>query len=131
MNKLIKRYKFVLGILIFCLLIMIFISLSTKIKVDKFMLMQHSIGSYEDEFKQAKKNAFLNFKNDLLNNNIILDNIEYLTDDMVRFDINQNMYIDDAYSFLEFLNNITHLRINRINIMKNKLEFSFNISAEM
>lgn len=110
---------------------MIFISLSTKIKVDKFMLMQHSIGSYEDEFKQAKKNAFLNFKNDLLNNNIILDNIEYLTDDMVRFDINQNMYIDDAYSFLEFLNNITHLRINRINIMKNKLEFSFNISAEM
>lgn len=131
MNKLIKRYKFVLGILIFCLLIMICISLSTKIKVDKFILTQYNSVSYENEFKQAKKNAFLNFKNDLLNDNIILDNIEYLTDDMVRFDINQNMYIDDAYSFLKFLNNVPHLRINRINIMKNKLEFSLNISAEM
>ena len=131
MNKVIRRYKFVLGILIFFLFIMICINMVTKIKVDKFRLIQDNIVSSEIEFKQAKENEFLKFKNDLLNNNVILDNIEYLDSDMVRFDINQNMYINDAYNFLEFLSNIQHLRINRINIIKNKLDYNLNISAEM
>ncbi len=78
---------------------MICINMVTKIKVDKFRLIQDNIVSSEIEFKQAKENEFLKFKNDLLNNNVILDNIEYLDSDMVRFDINQNMYINDAYNF--------------------------------
>ncbi len=131
MNKVIRRYKFVLGILIFFLFIMICINMVTKIKVDKFRLIQDNIVSSEIEFKQAKENEFLKFKNDLLNNNVILDNIEYLDSDMVRFDINQNMYINDAYNFLEFLSNMPHLRINKINIIKNKLDYNLNISAEM
>ncbi len=125
MNKVIRRYKFVLGILIFFLFIMICINMVTKIKVDKFRLIQDNIVSSEIEFKQAKENEFLKY------NNVILDNIEYLDSDMVRFDINQNMYINDAYNFLEFLSNIPHLRINRINIIKNKLDYNLNISAEM
>lgn len=131
MNKIIRRYKFILGVLIFFLVIMIFINLVSKIRVDKFRLMQQDISLYETEFKHAKENIFLKFKNDLLNNNIILDNIEYLNDNMVRFDINQNMYIDDIYDFLEFLGDMPHLRINRINIIKNKLDYNLNISAEI
>lgn len=131
MNKIIRRYKFILGVLIFFLVIMIFINLVSKIRVDKFRLMQQDISLYETEFKHAKENTFLKFKNDLLNNNIILDNIEYLNDNMVRFDINQNMYIDDIYDFLEFLGDMPHLRINRINIIKNKLDYNLNISAEI
>lgn len=131
MNKIIRRYKFILGVLIFFLVIMIFINLVSKIRVDKFRLMQQDISLYETEFKHVKENTFLKFKNDLLNNNIILDNIEYLNDNMVRFDINQNMYIDDIYDFLEFLGDMPHLRINRINIIKNKLDYNLNISAEI
>ena len=59
MNKVIRRYKFVLGILIFFLFIMICINMVTKIKVDKFRLIQDNIVSSEIEFKQAKENEFL------------------------------------------------------------------------
>lgn len=131
MIKVIRRYRLIMAVCIFILLIMTSINILYRIKIDRLKLINTNIVSYEDEFKLARQNTFVEFKNNLLENNIILDNIEYLSDDIIRFDINQTMYMDDITRFLEFLNNTPYLRINRMNMIKNNLEYNLNISAEI
>lgn len=131
MIKVIRRYRLIMAVCVFILLIMTSINILYRIKIDRLKLINTNIVSYEDEFKLARQNTFVEFKNNLLENNIILDNIEYLSDDIIRFDINQTMYMDDITRFLEFLNNTPYLRINRMNMIKNNLEYNLNISAEI
>lgn len=131
MNKVVNRYRFLLGIIILFLLITVIINLTYQIKIDKFMVTSTRFTKHEDEFEQARKNAFINFKNSLLDQNIILDNIQYGENDTIKFDINQHMYINQINDFLQFINNVPNLNIGKINITKHNLYYNLNISAEI
>lgn len=131
MNKVVNRYRFLLGIIILLLLITVIINLTYQIKIDKFMVTSTRFTKHEDEFEQARKNAFINFKNSLLDQNIILDNIQYGENDTIKFDINQHMYINQINDFLQFINNVPNLNIGKINITKHNLYYNLNISAEI
>lgn len=131
MNKVVNRYRFLLGIIILFLLITVIINLTYQIKIDKFMVTSTRFTKHEDEFEQARKNVFINFKNSLLDQNIILDNIQYGENDTIKFDINQHMYINQINDFLQFINNVPNLNIGKINITKHNLYYNLNISAEI
>lgn len=131
MSKVVKRYRFVLGIIIVTLGITVLINLVYKIKIDKLRINSHMSLRQEDEFKLAKQNVFINFKNSLLDQNIILDNIQYVDDDVIKFDINQNMYINQINDFLHFINNVPNISIDKINITKNNLDYNLSVSAQI
>ncbi len=131
MNKVLKRYKFIMVILFLFVGILLVLNIYMKIETDKITVLNIQNINQEDEFKQAKENRFISFKNELLNQDIVLDNIIIEDDDVVKFTITKNMYLDEINNFIQFLNNISYLRINNMNIIKNNFDYSVNISAEI
>lgn len=131
MNKILKRYRFVMVILLLFVGILLVLNIVTKIEIDKIAVLNTQNINQEDEFKQAKENRFISFKNELLNQDIVLDNIIIEDDDDVKFTITKNMYLDEINNFIQFLNNISYLRINNMNIIKNNFDYIVNISAEI
>lgn len=131
MNKVLKRYKFIMVILFLFVGILLVLNICMKIETDKITVLNIQNINQEDEFKQAKENRFISFKNELLNQDIVLDNIIIEDDDVVKFTITKNMYLDEINNFIQFLNNISYLRINNMNIIKNNFDYSVNISAEI
>lgn len=131
MNKVLKRYKFIMVILFLFVGILLVLNICMKIETDKITVLNTQNINQEDEFKQAKENRFISFKNELLNQDIVLDNIIIEDDDVVKFTITKNMYLDEINNFIQFLNNISYLRINNMNIIKNNFDYSVNISAEI
>lgn len=131
MNKVLKRYKFIMVILFLFVGILLVLNICMKIETDKITVLNIQNINQEDEFKQAKENRFISFKNELLNQDIVLDNIIIEDDDVVKFTITKNMYLDEINNFIQFLNNISYLRINNMNIIKNNFDYNVNISAEI
>lgn len=131
MNKVLKRYKFIMVILFLFVGILLVLNICMKIETDKITVLNTQNINQEDEFKQAKENRFISFKNELLNQDIVLDNIIIEDDDVIKFTITKNMYLDEINNFIQFLNNISYLRINNMNIIKNNFDYSVNISAEI
>ena len=131
MNRVLKRYKFIMVILFLFVGILLVLNIYMKIETDKITVLNIQNINQEDEFKQAKENRFISFKNELLNQDIVLDNIIIEDDDVVKFTITKNMYLDEINNFIQFLNNISYLRINNMNIIKNNFDYSVNISAEI
>ncbi len=131
MNKVLKRYKFIMVILFLFVGILLVLNICMKIEIDKITVLNTQNINQEYEFKQAKENRFISFKNELLNQDIVLDNIIIEDDDVVKFTITKNMYLDEINNFIQFLNNISYLRINNMNIIKNNFDYSVNISAEI
>lgn len=131
MNKVLKRYKFIMVILFLFVGILLVLNICMKIETDKITVLNTQNINQEDEFKQAKENRFISFKNELLNQDIVLDNIIIEDDDVVKFTITKNMYLDEINNFIQFLNNISYLRINNMNIIKNNFDYNVNISAEI
>lgn len=131
MNKVLKRYKFIMVILFLFVGILLVLNICMKIETDRITVLNTQNINQEYEFKQAKENRFISFKNELLNQDIVLDNIIIEDDDVVKFTITKNMYLDEINNFIQFLNNIYYLRINNMNIIKNNFDYSVNISAEI
>lgn len=131
MDKILRRYKFIVGILFFTIGILMVVNIDIKIKMDRITVLKTQDINQEDEFKQAKENRFISLKDELLSQDIVLDNITIEDNDVVKFTITKNMYLEEINNFIQFLSNISYLRINNVNIIKNNFDYSVNISSEI
>ncbi len=131
MGKIARRYKFLIGLMVITLSVAVMINLVLRIKIDRIKLSSINDIKYEEEFRQSRENAFVNFKDSLMERNIIIDNIQYLDNGKVRFDINQVMYINYISDFLRFLNSTPNLKIDDMHITKSNFDYNLIISAEI
>ena len=92
MGKALKRYRFIVGILILVLGLLLIVNFNFKVKVDRLRLLNEKVLNSENEFKNAKENRFIQFKNDLLDKDIVLDNIVIGSEEGVKFEIHKSMY---------------------------------------
>ena len=131
MCKALKRYRFIVGILILVLGLLLIVNFNFKVKVDRLRLLNEKVLNSENEFKNAKENRFIQFKNDLLDKDIVLDNIVIGSEEGVKFEIHKSMYPEQINDFIKFLNDKSYLRIIEMSIIKNNFDYSVNISAEI
>ena len=120
MGKALKRYRFIVGILILVLGLLLIVNFNFKVKVDRLRLLNEKVLNSENEFK-----------NDLLDKDIVLDNIVIGSEEGVKFEIHKSMYPEQINDFIKFLNDKSYLRIIEMSIIKNNFDYSVNISAEI
>lgn len=131
MNKILRRYRIVFGILIFTISLLLILNLTLKVKLDRFIFINEKLLNEEDEFKHAMENRFVKLKDDLLERDIVLDNIFIEGENGVKFNIHKNMYSDQIVDLVKFLNSIDYLNIIEMNIVKNDLDYNINVFAEI
>lgn len=93
MNKILLRYKFTSTILFVLVSFFIVLNFNLKFKIHKSSIFNQKFLNYDEEFKIAKENRFYTLKNNLLNWDIVLDNINF-EEDNIKFDIHKELYMD-------------------------------------
>lgn len=77
MNKILLRYKFTSTILFVLVSFFVVLNFNLKFKIHKSSIFNQKFLNYDEEFKIAKENRFYTLKNNLLNWDIVLDNINF------------------------------------------------------